>query len=157
MLEQLPDSVIVLGGGPVGIELGQFLVRFGARVTLVQAQERLIPREEPAVGALIAEALRNEGVDLRLGTSAESVARGAGAYRVSLSDGEQINAAELLVPCCATRSRSSRRSARCTSRGLKRWSRCGGGAVRLANPNAEASLSSPRPAPPRGGDDPMWQ
>jgi pyruvate/2-oxoglutarate dehydrogenase complex dihydrolipoamide dehydrogenase (E3) component len=96
-LEQLPDSVVILGGGPVGIELGQFFVRFGARVTLIQAPERLIPREEAAVGELIAETLRSEGVDLRVGTRAESVARGAGAYRVGLSDGEQISAAELLV------------------------------------------------------------
>jgi len=96
-LERLPDSVIILGGGPVGIELGQFFVRFGVGVTLVQAQDRLIPREEPAVGALIAETLRSEGVDLRLGTSAESVARVAGAYRISLSDGQEISAAELLV------------------------------------------------------------
>ncbi|MCW3018661.1 MAG: pyridine nucleotide-disulfide oxidoreductase dimerization region [Solirubrobacterales bacterium] len=96
-LEQLPDSVIVLGGGPVGIELGQFFARFGAHVTLVQAQERLIPREEPAVAELIAQTLRSEGVELRLGTSAESVARGDGAHHVRLSDGEEISAAELLV------------------------------------------------------------
>jgi dihydrolipoamide dehydrogenase len=96
-LAELPDSVIVLGGGPVGIELGQFFARFGVQVTLIQAEDRLIPREEPAVSELIAEALRADGVDLRLGRSAESVSRRDGARRVRLSDGEQVSADELLI------------------------------------------------------------
>src|SRR5450759_3800051 len=45
---ELPDSVIVLGGGPVGVELGQFFARFGVEVTLIHPEARLIPREEPA-------------------------------------------------------------------------------------------------------------
>src|SRR5437588_2560567 len=84
-LSELPDSVIVLGGGPVGVELGQFLARFEVKVTLIQAGDRLLPREEPAVAELIATALRADGIDLRLGSSAESVTRLDGAYRVRLS------------------------------------------------------------------------
>jgi dihydrolipoamide dehydrogenase len=96
-LSELPESVIVLGGGPVGVELGQFFARFGARVTLVQAEEQLIAREEPAVGGLIEAALRADGIDVRVSGKAESVSRDAGGYRLRLSGGEEIRAEELLI------------------------------------------------------------
>ena len=96
-LSELPDSVIVLGGGPVGVELGQFLARFEAKVTLIQAEDRLLAREEPAATELIAKALQADGVDLRLAARAQSVARVDAGYRVRLSGGEEIEGAELLV------------------------------------------------------------
>jgi dihydrolipoamide dehydrogenase len=96
-VSELPGSVIVLGGGPVGVELAQFFARFGSRVTLVQAEERLIPREEPAVGKLIEAALQADGIDVRVSAHAESVTRDEGAYRVRLSDGGEIRGSELLV------------------------------------------------------------
>jgi pyruvate/2-oxoglutarate dehydrogenase complex dihydrolipoamide dehydrogenase (E3) component len=96
-LAALPDSVIVLGGGPVGVELGQFFARFEVKVTLIQAEDRLIAREEPVVGELIAKALQADGVDLCLASSAESVTREDGIYRVRLSGGEEVQASELLV------------------------------------------------------------
>jgi pyruvate/2-oxoglutarate dehydrogenase complex dihydrolipoamide dehydrogenase (E3) component len=96
-LHEIPESVVVLGGGPVGIELGQFLRRFGAEVTLVQRPDRLLPREDPAVGELIEERLREEGIDVRVGTEAVDVER-AGAQRVvRLADGSEAAAEELLV------------------------------------------------------------
>ncbi len=96
-LNELPESIVILGGGPVGIELGQFLRRFGTEVTLVQAGDRLIPREDPAVGDLIADVLREEGIELRLGTTATEVFREDGRRRVQLDDGSTVTAAELLV------------------------------------------------------------
>jgi dihydrolipoamide dehydrogenase len=96
-LKELPDSVIVLGGGPVGVELGQFFARFEVKVTLIQAEDRLLAREEPAVGDLIAGALQADGIDLRLGARAESVSRAGHTYRVKLSGGEEIRGSELLV------------------------------------------------------------
>jgi dihydrolipoamide dehydrogenase len=96
-LSELPKSIVVLGGGPVGVELGQFFARFEVPVTLIHAEERLIPREEPAVGELLAAALEEEGVDLRLDAHAESVTRGPAGYRVGLSDGSEASASELLV------------------------------------------------------------
>ncbi len=65
-LERLPDRLAVLGGGPIGCELSQAFARLGARVTLVEMAERLLAREEPHAGELIAERLREEGVEVRL-------------------------------------------------------------------------------------------
>ena len=96
-LTEVPDDVVVLGGGPVGIELGQMLRRYGAEVTMVQAAERLIDREDPAVGELIAAALGQEGIELRLGRKAAAVRSENGARVVELEDGEELRAAELLV------------------------------------------------------------
>src|SRR5918999_3072456 len=96
-LHEIPESVVVLGGGPVGIELGQFLRRFGAEVTIVQRPDRLLPREDPAVGELIAERLREEGIDLRLGARAVGVERQRARRVVRLADGSAAAAEELLV------------------------------------------------------------
>src|SRR6266403_2572283 len=61
---ELPESALVLGGGPVGCEIAQVLARFGARATIVQRAPRLIPAEEPAVAQVLAEVFRQEGIDL---------------------------------------------------------------------------------------------
>ncbi len=96
-LTEVPDSVAVLGGGPVGIELGQFLCRFGAKVTLIEGSERLVEREEPTVSELISECLRGEGIDLRLGTKAESVAKADGEIRMGVAGGDEVRADKLLI------------------------------------------------------------
>ena len=96
-LTDLPESIVVLGGGPVGVELGQFLARFGVKVTLIQSGDRLLAREEPAASELLAKALVADGVKLRLGVRAQSVRRVDGTCRVSLSDGEDVESSELLV------------------------------------------------------------
>ncbi|HEV2924190.1 MAG TPA: NAD(P)/FAD-dependent oxidoreductase [Solirubrobacteraceae bacterium] len=96
-LKQLPESIVVLGGGPVGVELGQFLARFDVKVALVQGEDRLIPREEPAVGELVAAALEADGIDLHLAAKAESVTRREGVCHVKLSTGRELQGAELLV------------------------------------------------------------
>jgi pyruvate/2-oxoglutarate dehydrogenase complex dihydrolipoamide dehydrogenase (E3) component len=96
-LHEIPASVVVLGGGPVGIELGQFLRRFGAEVTIVQRPDRLLPREDPAVGKLIGERLREDGIDVRLGSEAVTVERQGARRVVRLADGGVVAADELLV------------------------------------------------------------
>ena len=96
-LGEIPRSVIVLGGGPVGMELGQFLRRFGTSVTIVQDSPRLLGREEPRVSELISETLIGEGIDLRLGVEASSVAPSKDGRTVALSDGAEVGARELLV------------------------------------------------------------
>jgi pyruvate/2-oxoglutarate dehydrogenase complex dihydrolipoamide dehydrogenase (E3) component len=96
-LSEIPRSVIVLGGGPVGIELGQFLRRFGTSVTIVQDSPRLLGREEPRVSELISQTLIDEGIDLRLGVQANSVAPSRDGRTVALSDGAEVEAQELLL------------------------------------------------------------
>ena len=63
----------IIGGGAVGIELGQFLARFGSRVTVVQGADRLADREPPQIGDALAEILAGDGIELRLGVHANGV------------------------------------------------------------------------------------
>jgi pyruvate/2-oxoglutarate dehydrogenase complex dihydrolipoamide dehydrogenase (E3) component len=96
-LKELPESVVFIGGGVVAVELGQFLARFGARVTIVQGPPRLADREEPRIGELLGEILQEDGVELVLGRRAVEVRLENGAKVVSLDDGAELRAAELVV------------------------------------------------------------
>ena len=75
-LRELPARLVVLGGGPIGCELGQAFARLGAHVTIVELADRLLVKEEPRAGSLIAERLRDDGVDVRLGHRAVAAAPG---------------------------------------------------------------------------------
>jgi pyruvate/2-oxoglutarate dehydrogenase complex dihydrolipoamide dehydrogenase (E3) component len=72
----LPDTLVVLGGGPIGCELGQAFARLGSKVTIVEALDRLLPREEPAASALLQQRLEAEGVTVLTGMSATKVEPG---------------------------------------------------------------------------------
>jgi pyruvate/2-oxoglutarate dehydrogenase complex dihydrolipoamide dehydrogenase (E3) component len=63
-LTALPSSLAVIGGGPVGVEIGQALARLGARVTIIQRAARLLPREDPDVSVAIADALQADGITI---------------------------------------------------------------------------------------------
>ena len=94
----VPASMVVLGAGPVGTELAQAWSTLGTRVTLVGADERLLPREEPFAGDQVAESLRKAyGVDVRTGTKADRVAAAGEGVEVHFEDGSSVEAAELLV------------------------------------------------------------
>lgn len=97
-LDELPRRLAVLGGGPSGCELGQAFARLGSEVTLIETGERLMQREEPECSALLAEVLREEGVDVRTGVGVERVeAGGGGAARLLLAGGDPIDADRILV------------------------------------------------------------
>jgi len=96
--DAVPETLLVLGGGVVGVELAQAWSTLGARVTLVEAADRLIAREEPFASMQVAEGLQARGVELRIGARATSVERGAdGRVTVALEDGERLSGDELLV------------------------------------------------------------
>jgi dihydrolipoamide dehydrogenase len=94
---EVPESVVILGGGPVGIELGQMLRRYGAEVTIIQSADRLIDREEPRVSELIEEALRADEVELLLGQKAVAVKGDASQKTVELDSGVSVTAERLIV------------------------------------------------------------
>jgi dihydrolipoamide dehydrogenase len=95
---EVPASMVVLGGGPVGSELAQAWASLGTSVTLVEGDEHLLPREEPFAGEEVAAALRKRfGVDVRTGTVAERIGKDGDGVLVELADGSQARAAELLV------------------------------------------------------------
>ena len=96
--EDVPPSLVVLGGGAIGAELAQVFARFGARVNVVEALGQLLPAEEPESGELIAKIFAAEGITVTTGVSAESVSyeRNDG-FTVSLKDGSQVRGDRLLV------------------------------------------------------------
>lgn len=95
--EVVPESMIVLGAGAIGIELAQVFSRFGSKVTIIESQDHVLPAEEPESGQMIAQVLEEEGLQIRVGISAVSVAHDESGFIVGLSDGSEVRAAELLV------------------------------------------------------------
>lgn len=94
---RVPDSLIVLGGGAIGVELAQVFARFGAKVTVVEALDRLVPLEEPEAGDLLARLFGEQGIGVRTGVAAGQIEHGAGSFRVTLASGEELSATRLLV------------------------------------------------------------
>jgi pyruvate/2-oxoglutarate dehydrogenase complex dihydrolipoamide dehydrogenase (E3) component len=96
--KHVPESMIVLGGGPVGSELAQAWASLGTRVTLVEGGEHLLSREEALAGEEVAQSLRERfGVDVRTGTKVEAVRAGGAGVIAELSDGGSVEAAEILI------------------------------------------------------------
>ena len=93
-----PASLLVLGGGAVGCELAQVHARFGTTVTLVQSGPQLAGKEEPSIAALLAEALRRDGIDVRLDATVERfTATGDGGAVAHLADGSAVTTAQVLT------------------------------------------------------------
>ena len=91
---EVPKSLAVMGGGPVGAELAQFFARMGSAVTVVEHGPRLLGRVHEDAGALVADVFRSEGIDVRVGTDVERVEPGV---KVHLSDGSTVESERLLV------------------------------------------------------------
>jgi pyruvate/2-oxoglutarate dehydrogenase complex dihydrolipoamide dehydrogenase (E3) component len=94
---QVPESLIVLGGGPVGCEFAQIFARFGAHVTVLEAQSQLLPGDEPEAGELLADSFVAEGIDVRAGVSAARVGYPNSQFTVVLQGGDVLTAQQLLV------------------------------------------------------------
>ena len=96
--KRVPESMAILGGGPVGSELAQAWVTLGTKVTLIEGEDHLLPREEPFAGEEVAASLRDAyGIDVRTGVLAERISAGGAGVVVELDDGGRAEAAELLV------------------------------------------------------------
>ena len=96
-MQEVPRRLLVLGGGPVGVELAQAVRRLGGEVALVEGSEHLLPREPAPLGEALAEALRRDGIELSVGVQASAAGREGDDYGLELDDGSTLRGDRLLV------------------------------------------------------------
>jgi pyruvate/2-oxoglutarate dehydrogenase complex dihydrolipoamide dehydrogenase (E3) component len=96
-VKDFPDRLLVLGGGPVGVEIAQAFARFGVSVALVEGTERLLPREGEGASEAVKQALGEDGVELYLGQHANEVSAGDQQIRLTLEGGQELRGDKLLV------------------------------------------------------------
>lgn len=84
-LRDLPARLIVLGGGAIGVEMAQAYARLGSQVTIVERLPHLLPQEDPEISDILAESLKEEGIDILTTTSAERVSKTDGIYHMRCS------------------------------------------------------------------------
>jgi pyruvate/2-oxoglutarate dehydrogenase complex dihydrolipoamide dehydrogenase (E3) component len=94
---QVPESLLVLGGGPIGVELGQVFARFGAAVTMVEQSDRLLAVEEPESSALLEEVFKAEGISVCAGCTAAKVSHDGSEFEMTLTSGSTLRGQRLLV------------------------------------------------------------
>jgi pyruvate/2-oxoglutarate dehydrogenase complex dihydrolipoamide dehydrogenase (E3) component len=96
-MKEVPRRLLVLGGGPVGVELAQAVRRFGGEVALVEGGEHVLPREAPALGTALGEVLSGEGIELVLGAKSTAARREGDEFVLQLDDGRELRGDRLLV------------------------------------------------------------
>ncbi len=94
--KEVPNSLIVVGGGAIGSELAQVFARFGSRVAVVESADRLLSSSEPEAGKILGEVFEREGIAVHAGVSAQHV-KHDGTFRVTLDSGDTIEADKLLI------------------------------------------------------------
>jgi pyruvate/2-oxoglutarate dehydrogenase complex dihydrolipoamide dehydrogenase (E3) component len=96
-VEQLPESLVILGGGAVGVELSQVFARFGVKVSIIEGMNRVLAMEEPEASAVLGDVLQRDGIELCLNSRVQSVEPHGDAIAVNLDGGRQITGGALLV------------------------------------------------------------
>jgi pyruvate/2-oxoglutarate dehydrogenase complex dihydrolipoamide dehydrogenase (E3) component len=96
-MKTVPRHLLVLGGGPVGVELGQAVRRLGGEVTLVEGAPHLLPREPSPLGEALAEALQHDGINVRVNVMAAAARRDGEDFVMELGDGTELRGDRLLV------------------------------------------------------------
>ena len=99
-LQHLPGSLAVLGGGPIGLELGQAFARFGSAVTIVEMSDRILSKEDEEVSAVLEKFLRAEGLDILLSAKAISAGMANGHKTITIDQHgktRELHAEEILV------------------------------------------------------------
>lgn len=94
---ELPESVAVLGGGPIGLEFAQVFSRLGARTTVVEMAPSILVQEDPDVSAFMQRWLEAEGISVRTGSAATRIRRADGRTIVETADGRSVAAHQLFV------------------------------------------------------------
>ncbi len=96
-MKAVPRRLLVLGGGPVGVEMAQAVCRLGGDVTVVEMGEYLLPREPRSLGDALAEVFRREGIELVFGATATSARHEGDEYVVHMGDGHELRADRILA------------------------------------------------------------
>ncbi len=96
-LTELPGSLVVVGGGPIGCELAQVFARFGVRVTVVQHGPRLVPGNEPEAAELLAKVFVDEGIRVLTDVELQRASYADGAFTLALDSGEELRSDKLLI------------------------------------------------------------
>ena len=96
-MKEVPRRLVVLGGGPVGVEMSQAIRRMGAEVTLVEGSDHVLSREPKPLGDALGERLAAEGIELIFGMHASAARRDGGDYVLTLEDGRELRGDRLLV------------------------------------------------------------
>jgi pyruvate/2-oxoglutarate dehydrogenase complex dihydrolipoamide dehydrogenase (E3) component len=96
-VEQLPKSLVILGGGAIGLELAQVFARFGVKVSIIEGMNRVLAMEEPEASAVLSDVLQRDGIVLWLNSRAQSVEQRGDAIAVNLDGGRQVAGEALLV------------------------------------------------------------
>ncbi len=96
-LSELPSRLLILGGGYIGVELGQGMARLGSETHIIEKMDRIIAREEADVSEVITAALRADGVRFHLGAGVENVRHQDGVFSLTLDNGESVAGEALLV------------------------------------------------------------
>ncbi|MFI9359229.1 dihydrolipoyl dehydrogenase family protein [Streptomyces lydicus] len=96
-MKEVPERLIVLGGGPAGLELAQVVRRFGGEVVVVEAAEHVLAREPAPLGEALGTALRRDGIEFVLGTPATKAHRQGEYFVLELADGRELRGDRLLV------------------------------------------------------------
>ncbi len=96
-VKEVPDSLVVIGGGPIGCELGQAFAMLGAKVTILQAAPQLLPRDEIEAALILEASLKDMGIAVHLNAQIERIIYTNSSVTVRLKDGSYVRAAKLLV------------------------------------------------------------
>ncbi len=96
-MKAVPRRLLILGAGPVGVEMAQAVRRFGGEVVLIEGSRHVLAREPAPLGEALGEVLRRDGIELVLGTHAADARRDGGEYVVALDDGRELRGERLLV------------------------------------------------------------
>jgi pyruvate/2-oxoglutarate dehydrogenase complex dihydrolipoamide dehydrogenase (E3) component len=96
-LKEIPKSLLVMGGGPIGCELAQAFLRLGSKVSLIHSHPELLNKEESIAQEVIAAQFKSEGMSLHLGMSVKEVTYHDGQFQILLENGQKIESEALLV------------------------------------------------------------
>jgi pyruvate/2-oxoglutarate dehydrogenase complex dihydrolipoamide dehydrogenase (E3) component len=103
-MKAVPRRLLVLGGGPAGVEIAQIVRRLGGEAVIIEGADRVLPREAAPLGAALSEALRRDGIELMLGKYAAAARREGEEYVLQFDGGTELRGDRLLV-CTGRRPR----------------------------------------------------